>query len=128
MLRMNTYIKMKNNVIKMRKRLHLKMTSSKWQIFFNVVFILNIFTSAPCLSSCLFPSSFVVCLSSYTQRGQFLLLKALVHYCFLVFHCIVSALPHICLKSQSFQVQCLVLQVQCLSPSSPVPKSFRSCV
>ena len=39
---------------------------------------------APCLSSSLLPSSFVVCLSSYTRRRQ-LLSKAQVYYCFLVF-------------------------------------------
>ena len=41
-------------------------------------------TSAPCLSSSLLPSSFVICLSSCTRRGQFLS-KALMYHCFRVF-------------------------------------------
>ena len=49
----------------------------------------------PCLSSSLLPSSFVVSLSSCTQRRQFLS-KVLVHYCFLEFRRIGEYISLIC--------------------------------
>ena len=77
--------------------------------------ILSIFctSASSCLSSSLLPSSFVVSLSSYTRRRQFLS-KALVYYCFLVFRGIGQCFPRSVLFCQPHQQLFIHLTERCL--------------